>query len=204
MIAKLPLKGVILVILFSLLVAGCGGGSRAVSRRSADADVDLSGKWNAKDSQLLAKKLIQQIVNEAWLEEFVQQKKRKPVVIPFGIKNRTSEHIPTRAFLKDIERALVNSRKVRMVSSRKLRAEVRAERADQQAGLTASPAVLGKELGADFILTGELHLIQDRAGDTEQRFYQGNMELTSVETNEVVWIGDEKINKVIGRRRTRF
>ncbi len=203
MIAKQTLKGVILVILFSLLLVGCGS-SRAVTRRSADADVDLSGKWNAKDSQLLAKKLIQQIVNEAWLDEFVQREKRKPVVIPFDVKNRTSEHIATRAFLKDIERALVNSRKVRMVSSRKQRKEVRAERADQQAGLTASPAELGKELGADFILTGELNLIQDRAGNTEQRFYQGNMELTSVVTNEVVWIGEEKINKVIDRRKTRF
>lgn len=194
---------VILTMAAALLLSGCGS-SKAVSRVSKDAEIDLSGRWNATDSQVLAKKLIQQIVNEAWLEEFIQREKRKPVVIPFGVKNRTSEHISTATFLKDIERALVNSRKVRMVSSRKRRKAVRSERADQQAGLTAAPVRLGRELGADFILTGELYLIQDRAGGKEQRFYQGNMELTSVETNEVVWIGDEKINKLIDRKKLKL
>ncbi len=147
----------------------------------------------------MAEAMIRDIMSRPWLEEFRQANKRKPAVIPFGVKNRTSEHINTQTFVKDLERALLNSGRVRVVSSRSQRKDIRGERADQQVGFTANPAAVGKELGADFVLTGVLNSIRDRAGGEEVISYQGNMELISVETNEKVWIGDKKIKKLIQR-----
>ena len=61
---------------------------------------------------------------------------------------------------------------------------------------------VGKELGADFVLTGVLNAIKDRLGGEEVVFYQGNMELISIETSEKVWIGDKKIKKLISRKKS--
>ncbi len=190
--------GLFALLLIILTVSACAP-SRAVSRRQADETIDLSGRWNDTDSRLMAQEMIKDIVTWPWLDDFRQANKRKPIVIPFGVKNRTSEHINTQTFVKDLERALLRSGKVRVVSSREQRKDIRSERADQQVGLTANPAAVGKELGADFVLTGVLNSIRDRAGGEEVVFYQGNMELISVETNEKVWIGDKKIKKLVTR-----
>ena len=191
------------MLALSLLLAACGP-SRTVSRRAASETIDLSGKWNDTDSRLMAEEMIKDVVSRPWIDDFRQEKRRKPIVIPFGVKNRTSEHINTQTFVKDLERALLNSGRVRVVSSRQQRKGLRAERADQQAGLTARPAAIGKELGADFVLTGELNSILDRAEGEQVIFYQGNMELISVETNEKVWIGDKKIKKLLSRKKSKL
>ena len=50
---------------------------------------------------------------------------------------------------------------------------------------------------ADFVLTGVLNSIVDQEGGESVVFYQTNLELINVETNEKVWIGDHKIKKFI-------
>jgi len=195
------LAGVIFLVAMLIVVSACGP-SRSVSRRAVTETIDLSGKWNDTDSRLMAEEMTKDIVSRPWLAEFRRLKGRKPIVIPFGVKNRTSEHINTQTFVKDLERALINSGRVRVVSSRDQRAQIREERADQQSGFTGSPTAVGKELGADFVLTGVLNSIKDRAEGEEVIFYQGNMELISVETNEKVWIGDKKIKKLLSRKKS--
>ena len=55
----------------------------------------------------------------------------------------------------------------------------------------------GQELGADFMLQGTINSIVDQDKKTKVIFYQVDMELTNVETNEKVWIGNKKIKKVV-------
>lgn len=201
MLAHRKLAGVAFLLAMTIILSACGP-SRTVSRRSASEAIDLSGKWNDTDSRLMAEEMTRDIVSRPWIDEFRRKHGRKPTVIPFGVKNRTSEHINTQTFVKDLERALINSGRVRVVSSRDQRAQIREERADQQSGFTQNPTAIGRELGADFVLTGVLNSITDRSEGEEVIFYQGNMELISVETNEKVWIGDKKIKKLISRKKS--
>ena len=200
-ISKNSWGGVMMLLAMVILVSSCGP-SRNVSRRSAGEALDLSGKWNDTDSRLMAEEMTKDIVSRPWIDDFRRSNGRKPTIIPFGVKNRTTEHINTQTFVKDLERALINSGRVRVVSSREQRSEIRKERADQQSGFTKSPTAIGKELGADFVLTGVLNSITDRSEGEEVIFYQGNMELISVETNEKVWIGDKKIKKLLSRKKS--
>ena len=76
--------------------------------------------------------------------------------------------------------------------------ELRAERTDQQSH--ASPATLarwGREMGADYILQGVINSIVDREGNQQVVFYQTDLELTDLETNEKVWVGTKKIKKLV-------
>jgi PBP1b-binding outer membrane lipoprotein LpoB len=101
-------------------------------------------------------------------------------------------------FIKDLERAYINTQKVRLVQGGEKRDAIRIERADQQNYSTqATMTAWGKEVGADFMLQGTINSIVDTEGRETVNFYQINLELTDIETNEIVWIGDKKIKKYI-------
>jgi PBP1b-binding outer membrane lipoprotein LpoB len=55
----------------------------------------------------------------------------------------------------------------------------------------------GKELGADYMLQGTINSIVDTYQNQKVIYYQIDLELTDLETNEVLWIGDEKIKKYV-------
>jgi hypothetical protein len=190
------------LVVLTMLLAACGG--KRVTRTDVSETIDLSGKWNDTDSRQVAQTMISDSLEGFWLRDFQQSHNRKPIVIAYGVKNRTAEHISTRTFMNDLERAFVNSGRVSVVARRDQRDEVEGERTAQQSGAVANPAAVGRELGADFVLTGELLDIRDRLEGQEVIFYQANLELISVETTEKVWIGDHKIKKLIDRSSTKF
>jgi penicillin-binding protein activator len=55
----------------------------------------------------------------------------------------------------------------------------------------------GRELGADFMLQGTINSIVDSYNNQQVVYYQIDLELTNIETNEIVWIGDKKIKKFV-------
>lgn len=182
-----------------LLLFGCGP-SREVSRVAADQQTDLSGKWNDTDSRLVAEQMVSSLAGRPWLNEFISANGKKPTVIVGTIRNLSSEHIQTDIFVKDIERELVNSGKVTFVASKQEREEVREERLDQQTQATEETAKkLAAEAGADFMLKGSIKDQVDRVDGKESKFYQVDMELINVETNEKVWIDTKKIKKIVER-----
>jgi len=193
------MKYIFFLIPLLFLFFGCSS-SRQVSRVSTDTDVDLSGNWNDTDSRLVAEQMISSVTTKPWLNDFTSQNSRKPAVIVGTVRNLSSEHIQTDAFIDDIERELVNSGKVTFVASKGERQEVRQERLDQQTNATEETAKkLAAETGADYMLQGSIKDIVDRSGGTEVKFYQVDMELIDLQSNEKVWIDTKKIKKVIDR-----
>jgi uncharacterized protein (TIGR02722 family) len=174
--------------------------SRQVTRVSPDQQIDLSGRWNDTDSKLAAEALIDQVLNQGWIEDYRKDFNKKPVVTVGLIMNKSSEHIDSDTYIKDIEKAILNDGRVRLVQAGAKREELRQERADQQD--FASKETIkkwGRELGADFILQGDITSIIDSYKKEKVRYYQLNLELTNLETNELVWIGDKKIKKYVNR-----
>ncbi|MFH1259090.1 MAG: penicillin-binding protein activator LpoB [Elusimicrobiota bacterium] len=176
-----------------------------VTRTAVDEQIDLSGDWNDTDSQLVSAEMVSDGLNRPWLGDFVAKKSEKPRVIVGTVLNKSHEHINTETFVKDLERELTNSGKVKFVASKEQRGEVRDERADQAANASLETAKsAGKEYGADFMLKGQINTIMDEAGKTKLKYYQIELELIDLESNEKVWIGQKKIKKVVQRSRTKF
>ena len=93
---------------------------------------------------------------------------------------------------------IIKTQKVRLVQAGKKREAIRAERADQQTNSSASTMKkFGLEVGADFMLQGSINSIVDAYKKKKVVYYQVNLELTNIQTNEVVWIGDKKITKYV-------
>ncbi|MDQ2179065.1 penicillin-binding protein activator LpoB [Marinifilum sp. D714] len=188
------------LFVFALAVISFASCSRQVTRVSPDQQIDLSGRWNDTDSKLAAEALIDQVLNQGWISDYQKEFNKKPVVTVGLIMNKSSEHIDADTYIKDIEKAILNDGRVRLVQAGAKREELRQERADQQD--FASKETIkkwGRELGADFILQGDITSIIDSYKKEKVRYYQLNLELTNLETNELVWMGDKKIKKYVNR-----
>ncbi|MGN6418822.1 MAG: penicillin-binding protein activator LpoB [Pseudobacter sp.] len=184
------------LVAVSVISVSC---AHKVTRIDPNEQVDLSGRWNNTDSRLVAEEMTETIINNKWVGDHLEAHKgQKPVVIVGFVTNKSHEHIEAETFVKDVEQSFIKTGRVRLVQGGKKREELRAEKADQQTNSsTSSMKKFGMEQGADYILQGSINSIVDSQKRQKVVYYQVNLELTNIETNEVVWIGDKKIAKYV-------
>jgi len=189
-----------------LALATASACSTKVERLDESQAVDLSGAWNDTDSRLVSQEMIQDSLSRAWLQEFRGRAgQSRPAVIVGEVRNMSHEHINTQTFTLEMERALINSGKVDFVANKSERQGIRDERKYQDLNASQDTRnAMGKELGADFMLSGTINTIVDPNGDTQVRFYQVNMTLISLADNRKVWVGQKDIRKLVTRSKLRF
>jgi len=191
------------VLLALLAASAC---STKVERLDESKAVDLSGGWNDTDSRLVSQEMIQDSLSRPWLQEFRGRPgQNRPAVIVGEVRNLSHEHINVNTFTLDLERALINSGKVDFVATKQERQGIRDERKDQDLNARGDTRnAMGKELGADFMLTGTINTIVDPNGSEQLLFYQVNMTLISLADNRKVWVGQKDIKKLVTRSKLRF
>jgi hypothetical protein len=187
------------------MLTGCASTTK-VERKAVDTTIDISGRWNDTDSRMVSEEMIRDCLERPWLQRFMDKHGGKPPTVIVGrVRNRSHEHINVQTFVKDLERALINSGMVQFLASKRERAGVREERLDMAKHATEETMKApGEEIGADFILIGEINTIRDEAGGTAVMFYQTNLELINMANNLKAWIGDKKIKKVIKKAKAKW
>lgn len=199
------LNKIMQIMMVGLLMLGLGAcKSTTVSRVDTDTVQDLSGNWNDTDSRLVSSRMVIDMMNQSWLTKYQVANGKNPVVIVGNVRNLSHEHINTRTFISDLEMALINSGEVEFVASSQERQDIRDERTDQMDNATlATQNLAGKELGANYMLQGQINSIFDAAKDTQVKYYQIDLTLISLADNHKVWIGQKKIKKVLETGRFR-
>ena len=184
-----------LLLLLTFFVTGC---ATDVERLDPTEITDLTGKWNDTDSREVSEEMIQDISTQSFMGIYAAKFGHKPTVIVGNIRNLSSEHIQTGTFIKDLERELTNSGSVIFVANPYERGQLRTERKEQQEW--ARPETRKKvraETGADFMLIGSIKTIFETENRTTVKFYQVDLELIELQTNEKQWIGSKKIKKQV-------
>ena len=192
-------------LLLAFLLVGCKP-SQKVTRINPGTTTDLSGKWNDTDARLVAEGMIADALSKPWLNQFNRNNQKPPVVIVGRVRNESMEHIETEVFTKELERSFVNSGEITVVANSQERGDIRDERLDQQANASyETTKKMGQELGADFMMIGNINSIVDETIDSKTLavFYTINLEFINIQTNQKVWIGNEKIKKLIERKNYR-
>ena len=196
------MKKVLLALLLLPFVAAC---SPSVKRMETNVVKDVSGGVNDTDAQMVAQEMITDCLNSGWYNKFLMQKGKEPTVIVGTVTNKTMEHINTGVFVEEIQRAMINSGKVNFVASSAERGEVRTERLEQdEFASEETRKAFGKEVGADFMLSGVLSSVVDQAGSKAVVFYQANLKLINIETNQIVWNGQKQIKKYVKRSKVSY
>lgn len=182
-----------------IALTGCVKQTRTVERVNPNQQTDLSGRWNDTDSRLVAEEMVKDLINRPWRTEFMKENGgKKPTVIVGIVLNKSHEHIEAETFIKDIQRELINSGTVKIVQHGVFREKLREERADQQQYASpASQKKWGRELGADYMMFGTINSIVDSYQKEKAVYYQIDLELAHLETNEISWMGSKKIKKII-------
>ncbi len=192
------MKKIFLLVICISLFLSCQTSSNRVTRVSADLETDLSGKWNDTDSRLVSEAMIEDLLTRPVIDNYIEEQGRKPVIIVGHVSNKSSEHINVLTFIKDMERELINSGRVKIVASSNERDILRDEKEDQQSHSSLETAKrLAQETGSDIMLIGSIVTINDRIKNTKVVFYQVDLELIDLESNEKLWIGSKKHKKII-------
>jgi hypothetical protein len=194
---------ILLIVLTVVVLSACG--TTSVQRMDSGETIDLSGAWNDSDSRMTAETMVTDVLNRPWINRHVSQQGKSPTVIVGNIKNLSHEHINTNTFVSDIERELINSGLVEFVASANQRGEIREERKDQDLNATdATRNAAGQEIGADYMLTGQINTIIDANDSKQVRYYQVDLTLISLADNRKVWVGQEKIKKLVENSKIRY
>lgn len=191
------------VIMSSLVLAMSACAKTYVYRIEPTAVTDLSESWNDTDSRLVAQALIEQSLGSTWSNAYTDRHGGElPTVIVGDFHNRTMDHIPVNTFVNDLEQAFMNSGRVQVVARPgEERDDIRAERHDQQdharPDTRSRPA---EEIGARYMLQGELLSMEDEEGRERIVYYKVDATLIDLETNLKVWSGQHEIKKHVWRK----
>lgn len=183
----------VLIAMFIMLSTGCTTFQGEYSDPETVEIID--DRWNETDARKTSEILINSMLKKPWLKRYkVTHKNARPTVIVDEIANRTDEHIDTKALSESIRNEMINSGELRFVN-----AEGRSKILDEityqnQSGMVdpAKAKRAGKQLGAGFMLSGNISSQVHRHKGLKTVTYQTVLYLTSLETAEMVW--SEKYN----------
>lgn len=182
-----------------VLTAGCVG-PRAFTKGTYEDPQTialLDDRFNENDMQLIAKKMVDSIL-EAPLHA---EEDQLPAIMLGKMRNRTTEHIDMVALSDKIKTALIQSGKLRFVDVAN-RPDIAAEYEYQQSGYvdSAHAKAPGKQTSSDYLLTGTLSSNIQEVGKDKLVYYKATFELTNLQTSEIVWSAEKEIRKAYKKR----
>ncbi len=200
--ARSPIPFPLLVAALSLCTA-CAAPPppwRTVERVDPNTQIDLSGRWNDTDADIVTEEMLKDCFAKPWATRFKADNGKVPVVRLYPIRNRSHEHIQTRYFTKQVESELINSGMVQVVADLEEAQDNRLERRDQaEHASDETVKSQGQETGSDYILNGWIVTEQDALDGQKVKAYVITMELTDTKTNVKTWMKVHKIKKVVNQ-----
>jgi PBP1b-binding outer membrane lipoprotein LpoB len=179
-------------VLLGLALLGSCNSSPRTTRVDLDEDFDLSGYWNDGDVRRVCDSLIKDCLEWPQITQEIARRGGVPTVLVLEFANDSDEHIDTSIITGIMENVIFRSGKLTFVADSGLREKIRAERQDQLANSSEeTAAALGKEVGADFVLTGSVKTMLDREGGRSTRTYYVNARITNVDTGLPLWMPPE-------------
>lgn len=177
-------------------LTGCASmGGESVSYGDAQSVETLNKDFGSTDLQLIANKMVDDMLAFPPVIELTQ--KRRPVMFVDKIKNKSQEHIDTESITDTIQSRLINSGKFRFVDMTSVNAVADQMAFQQQSGMvdkrTAAP--VGAQIGAEFMLNGNLSSIVKNANGRSDVYYKFTLKLLNLKTGIVEWTNEKEIRK---------
>ena len=187
MTSKLILSACAVAIIASA-GTGCSAFRYGVKEEDPEKVKPLRGKYDHHDLRSMPEEITSRIL----AHPFPPAKGEKPLIVAMGIENRTRTHLDMKALSDTITVKLLDSKKVRFVNAG-ARDKLLREQGYQLKNCPRDKRVkIGKQLGAKYMMTGALVQLGDRSGrevrvsKKEDVYYQLTLEMTDLETSEIL------------------
>jgi hypothetical protein len=190
-------------ILLLALLAGACGPTYVTDDEKKDIDsYTMSLRFDRKDLDRLyadnIDKMLGSSISKQWEREAAQGK--APVVAIFPMRNETAEHVGDAldTLLSKFETDLVNKTPVDVVSHEN-QPELIAEIKRQQSSAYDPQrlAQYGRQLGAQYFVTGKVYSTDERIDDERRVQYFMFVQVIQVETGAIKFQNESKITKAL-------
>jgi len=178
---------------FALATTLAGCSAQQVRYGDAAAVETLTEEWGSTDLQSVADRMVGSMVRSP-----VIVNGSRPVVQVSRLKNKTSEHIDTKSVTDKIRTALIRTGMVRFTAVSDANREM-LENLDYQQGSGVvskeTQKTIGKQIGAAYLLYGEIGSIVKKVGRTTDVYYKLTLNLVDVESGIIEWSDEKEIRK---------
>lgn len=176
------------------LFSGCATTGN-VSYGDAQSVETLTTDFGSTDLQMIANKMVDDMLSFPPVVQMTQS--RRPVMFVDRIKNKTQEHIDTESITDTIQSKLINSGKFRFVDMTSVGAMADQIAYQKQSGMVnqATAVRSGKQIGAEYMLNGNLSSIVKNAGGKSDVYYKFTLKLQNIQTGIVEWTSEKEIRK---------
>lgn len=196
------MKKLVLVSVIGLsisLLAGCANKS-VVSYGDANAIETTNINFGSTDLQKITDQMTESLIRSPVIGTMTASK--RPIVFVDTVKNKTSEHIDTESLTDSISTQLLRSGKFRFVDMTKVNS-VREQLDYQNEGDLVNPnkaVQFGKQVGAEYMLYGNLASIVKTNADKSDVYYKFTMRLMDLESGLVEWADETEIRKTSSKK----
>lgn len=187
------------MLAMALLLSGCAS---RVDYGDAQARETVTTDFGSTDLQMIAAKMVDDMM--VFPPIVAMTRDRRPVLFVDRVKNKTSEHIDTESITDTIQSKLINSGKFRFVDMSVVNRVREQLEYQQDSGMVdqATAAQMGRQVGAEFMLYGNLSSIVKRDNSTKDVYYKFTLKLLNIQSGIIEWSGEKEIRKT--RKRSLF
>lgn len=185
----------------ALFAVGCGG--PAYVRDSDLPELDeyaMSTGLDKRDLERLFNENTKSLMASGAMQRWKDASRdgKEVTVAIFPVKNETSEHIDSQlsALLSKFETQLVNGGYVTVISRERQERLIEELRLQQSAAFDPDKAAqLGRQLGAQYFVTGKIYDSAEKSGSERRVQYFLFMQAIDVETGAVRWQNEANLTK---------
>lgn len=183
-------------LFLAVLIASLAGCRATTRDYSPDDVVHYDESYDFSDKNTIVDYLVSSLISKPPLVSRYD----RPVMIVYGVANRTSEHIETSGITDDIRMKILQSGKARFVNKNQ-RDNIEKETAYQYGGNVSPETRLrrARQIGAEYMLTGTLRSIkkkqpkQVRLKKKTLQYYSLTLELTDLQSGLIEWTDNAEI-----------
>ncbi len=103
-----------LVVAVPMILTACA--PVEVQRVDPNQEIALTDRWNAKDSELVATAMIEDMLSFPWIAKHNTRYQQRPTVVIQRVGNESHEEIEVATFINDLKRSLIRSGEVDFVA----------------------------------------------------------------------------------------
>ena len=178
----------------ALVLSGCSS-KQVVSYGDATAVETTDVNFGSTDLQKVANEMTESLMLSPVVGTLTQNK--RPVVFVERIKNKTSEHIDMESITDSISTKVLRSGKFRFVDMSRVEAARKQIQFQQDGGMVNSSKAIqfGQQIGAEYMLYGNLSSIVKSNQDKKDVYYKFTMRLMDLNSGLVEGADETEIRK---------